>query len=88
MVGVSSDSVDSHCSFADHEELPFPILSDPGELIRKAYGVMPSLFGLVPGRVTFVIDRDGSVVHVYRSMLGFRKHVREALDAVAALRQR
>ena len=87
MVGVSSDSVDSHCSFAEDQELPFPILSDPGDVVRKAYGVQPNLFGLIPGRVTFVIDRDGSILHVHRSMLGFRKHVREALGVVAELRR-
>lgn len=85
MIGVSSDSVASHCAFAEEQELPFPILSDPGDQVRKAYGVRPSAFGLLPGRVTFVIGKDRKIRHVYRSMLGLRKHVRTALAALGRI---
>src|SRR5215475_9162710 len=63
VIGVSSDSVEKHAAFAGHHGLPFTLLSDAGGKVRKAYGVPPVL-GLIPGRVTYVIDRDGTVRHV------------------------
>src|SRR5262252_2182145 len=64
VIGVSSDSVDSHVAFASRHKLPFTLLSDQGGQVRKRYGVPPVL-GLLPGRVTYVIDREGRVRHVF-----------------------
>ena len=58
VIGVSSDSVDRHAGFADKHSLPFTLLSDQGGRVRKAYGV-PGVLGVIPGRVTYVIDRSG-----------------------------
>jgi peroxiredoxin Q/BCP len=66
VVGVSSDSAESHKRFAARHALPFVLLSDEGGEVRKLYGV-PSTLGLLPGRVTYVIDRDGIVRHVFSS---------------------
>ena len=85
MIGVSSDSVTSHSNFAQKQELPFPILSDPGDRVRQEYGVRPAAFGLLPGRVTLVIDKDRRIRHIYRSMLGLRKHVRSALATLQGM---
>jgi len=81
VVGVSSDSAGTHQAFADHHRLPFTLVSDEGGKIRKRYGV-PSTLGLVPGRVTYVIDAGGVVRHVFNSQLNPTKHVREALAAL------
>lgn len=81
VIGVSSDSVASHERFATKHRLPFTILADDGGKVRKRYGVRPTL-GIMPGRVTYVIDRDGTVRHVFSSQLGAQKHVGEALDAL------
>ncbi|MBO0685853.1 MAG: peroxiredoxin [Candidatus Dormibacteraeota bacterium] len=78
VVGVSSDSADSHKGFAEHHGLPFLLLSDQGGRLRKQYGV-PSTLGILPGRVTYVIDRDHVVRHVFSSQLDAQRHVREAL---------
>ena len=59
VIGVSSDSVDKHVAFAGHHSLPFTLLSDEGGQVRKSYGV-PSTLGVLPGRVTYVIDRSGT----------------------------
>jgi len=56
VIGVSSDSAESHAAFAGHHKLPFTLLSDEGGRVRKSYGV-PATLGLLPGRVTYVIDR-------------------------------
>ncbi len=78
VIGVSSDSADSHQGFASKHSLPFVLLSDQGGQVRKLYGV-PSTLGLLPGRVTYVIDKTGVVKHVFNSQFGATKHVEEAL---------
>ncbi|HVP23687.1 MAG TPA: peroxiredoxin [Conexivisphaerales archaeon] len=84
VVGVSQDSVDSHASFKRHHDLPFTLVSDADGRIRKSYGVTGKL---MQPRVTFVIDRNGIVRHVYDSRLSPTSHVREALEALRRLRQ-
>ena len=84
VIGVSSDSAGSHASFADHHRLPFTLLSDRGGRVRKSYGV-PTVLGVVPGRVTYVIDQSGTVRHVFNSMSNIGRHVGDALDVVRRL---
>jgi thioredoxin-dependent peroxiredoxin len=84
VIGVSSDSVASHESFAGRHRLPFTLVADPGGVIRRQYGV-PSTLGVLPGRVTYVIDRDGVVRHVFNSQLRFGDHVEQALTVVRRL---
>jgi peroxiredoxin Q/BCP len=84
VIGISSDSVESHKSFAARHNLPFTLLSDAGSKVRKLYGV-PNSFGLFPGRVTFVIDEEGVVRHVFSSQLGVEQHVEEALKALRSV---
>ena len=78
VIGVSSDSEASHKGFAEHHKLPYTLLSDEGGKLRKAYGV-PSTMGIIPGRVTYVIDKDGIVKHVFNSQTEGEKHVTEAI---------
>jgi thioredoxin-dependent peroxiredoxin len=84
VIGVSSDSVDRHAAFAGHHKLPFTLLSDKGGQVRKSYGV-PATLGLLPGRVTYVIDRTGTVRHVFNSMTNIGRHVKDALTVVRKL---
>jgi len=84
VVGVSSDSVRSHGRFARRHNLPFLLLSDPDGAVRRLYGVEKTL-GLLPGRVTYVIDQGGTVRHVYSSQLRATRHPREALMVLSAL---
>ena len=81
VIGISSDSVDSHRRFASKHDLPFTLLSDEGGEVRKLYGVQNS-FGLFPGRVTYVIDEEGMVRHIFSSQLGVERHVEEAIEAL------
>src|SRR5215468_336916 len=78
VIGVSSDSGDSHRKFAEKYKLPFTLVSDRDGAVRKRYGV-PATLGLLPGRVTFVIGADGVVRHVFNSQLAATRHVEEAL---------
>ena len=82
IVGISSDSAESHQRFAAKYALPYTLLSDPGGRVRKLYGAA-SFFGLMPGRVTFVIDREGIVRHVFSSQTKFEEHADEAFRGLA-----
>jgi peroxiredoxin Q/BCP len=84
VIGVSSDSVDKHAGFASKHSLPFTLVSDKGGKVRKAYGV-PGVLGVIPGRVTYVIDRAGVVRHVFSSMTDIDGHVNDALRVVREL---
>ena len=84
VIGVSSDSVDRHAAFSGKYDLPFTLLSDAGSKVRKTYQV-PATLGIIPGRVTYVIDRDGVVRHVFNSMTNIDGHVRDALEVVRQL---
>ena len=85
VVGVSSDDVPSHRRFADRHDLPFRLLSDRGGELRRLFGV-PRTLGLLDGRVTYIIDAQGIVHHIFNSQLRTRKHVEEALRLVRSLR--
>jgi peroxiredoxin Q/BCP len=84
VIGISSDSVDRHAAFAGKHELPFTLLSDQGGQVRKRYGV-PAVLGVLPGRVTYVIDRQGNVRRVFSSMTNIGQHVSDALETVRQL---
>ncbi len=79
IIGISAQSVESHLMFATKNRLNYTLLSDKGSKVRKLFGVPGNIFGLIPGRVTYVIDRDGKVVYLFNSQLQAEKHVEEAL---------
>jgi thioredoxin-dependent peroxiredoxin len=85
VAGISSDGTASHRSFASKHGLGYPLLSDAGGKLRKQVGVPRAMFGLVEGRVTYVLDRQGIVRHCFDSMVGATKHVKEALATVRTL---
>ncbi len=84
VIGVSSDDAASHRKFADRYQLPFTLLSDTNNQARKAFGV-PATLGLLPGRVTYVIDKTGTVRHIFNSQLNFQGHIDESLKIVQGL---
>lgn len=84
--GISSDSLDSHKEFSSKQNLPFTLLSDPGSRVRKLYGVTKTL-GILPGRVTYIIDKKGIVRHIFSSQLDYKKHVEEAVKALESINQ-
>jgi peroxiredoxin Q/BCP len=82
VIGVSADSLKSHEQFAAHHRLPFELISDEDGKLRKAYEVPSNMLGLIPGRVTYVIDRAGKIQHVFNSQIQAKRHVQEALEVV------
>ena len=85
VIGVSSDSAARHQSFASNHRLPFVLVSDTDAKARRAFGV-PRSMGLLPGRVTYVIDKEGVVRHVFSSQFAADRHVQEALDCIRKLK--
>jgi len=84
VIGVSADGAASHQSFAARLKLPFSLVSDEDGALRKAYGVPKTLL-VLPGRTTFVIDRDGVIRHAFTAAFGSQSHVDEALAVVKKL---
>lgn len=79
VIGISSDSDKSHQRFASKHQLPFILLSDSDKKLRKLFGVPNDLFGLIPGRVTYVVNKNGIVEMVFNSMSG-KIHIEKALE--------
>jgi peroxiredoxin Q/BCP len=84
VIGISSDDVKSHESFANEYSLPFILLSDPNNKVYKLYGIK-STFGVISGRVTYIIDKKGIIRHVFSSQFQFKKHIKESLEALKKL---
>lgn len=78
--GVSVDDVESHKKFAEKQSFNFPLLADTAEKICAAYGVNVK-DGKYPERVTFVIDRSGSILKVYPKV-NPKEHAKEVLGAL------
>ncbi len=81
VVGISSDSVESHEAFAAKHQLPFTLLADVEGRVRKEWGVGKTL-GLLPGRVTYVIDPEGVVRHKFSSQFKPKAHIDDALRVI------
>ena len=79
IIGISSQSVASHKEFADHHKLPFVLLSDQDNNVHKLFGVSTSP---MPDRVTFVVDKTGTIVYCYESITQPLRHVELALKAL------
>ena len=84
VIGVSSDSPGTHRRFLESCNLPFTLVSDVDKMVRKLYGV-PSTFWIIAGRVTYIIDKDGIVRHIFNSQSRPRKHVEEAIEVLRKL---
>lgn len=84
VIGISTDSVDAQAAFASRNRLPFTLLADTNGDVTKAFGV-PSWMGVLPGRTTYIIDRDGVVQHVFNSQVQVLNHVKEALETLKRL---
>ena len=83
--GVSGDDEASHRSFADKNKLPFPLLCDTENSLRRAFGV-PKVLGLLDGRVTYIIDSKGVIRHIFNDLLNGPAHVNEALRVLGEIR--
>ena len=81
VIGISADDEDSHKGFAANHKLPFILLADKDKKVAGLYGVRKTL-GILPGRVTFIIDKQGVIRGIYSSQVNYQKHVEEALEVL------
>jgi peroxiredoxin Q/BCP len=82
IIGISSDDVDSHKKFTEKYRLPYTLLSDGNNEVRKLFGVPSNLLGLIPGRVTYVVNKQGMVVYIFNSQMDAEKHIEESIKAL------
>ncbi|KAH7679972.1 Peroxiredoxin protein [Dioscorea alata] len=85
VIGISGDDTASHKAFAKKYRLPFTLLSDEGSKVRKEWGVPSDLFGTLPGRQTYVLDKKGVVQLIYNNQFQPEKHVDETLKLLQSL---
>jgi thioredoxin-dependent peroxiredoxin len=79
VIGISGDNHISHFNFASSYKLPFTLLSDEDKTVRELFGVPTDLLGLVPARVTYIIDKQGIVRYIFKSQTDVEKHITESL---------
>lgn len=77
VIGINSGSAESHKAFRQKHNLPFTLLSDPGNKVLKAFGVKNVLF--LTGRETFVVGLDGKIAYTFRGMLKDKEHAENVL---------
>lgn len=86
VIGISSDTQESHQKFVNSQNLPYTLLSDEKQIARKAFGVPGNFLGLLPGRVTYIADLEGIIRHIFNSQLNASQHIHEALKVLRSLK--
>lgn len=84
VIAVSAQSDQKSADFKRINRLPFSVISDTDKQLQKLYNV-PSTFGLIPGRVTFVIDKQGIIRKVFNSQFNATQHVAVAKETLSSL---
>ena len=79
--------IEDEKEFAEKNGLKYTLLSDTRNIVRKLFGVPGKVFGLIPGRVTYVIDRSGKVVYIFDSQTETQRHADEALKICLLLKR-
>lgn len=79
ILGISSDGQHSHKNFRCNSELNYPLLTDEKASLRRQLGLGKSL-GLIPKRVSFVVDEMGVIRYIFDSQLAVKKHAIKTLD--------
>ncbi len=85
VIGISSDTAKRHAKFAEKNRLSFILLADTDKKVRKLFDVPTNLFGLIPGRVTYIIDKKGIVRYIYNSLTNAAGHIEESINAVKSI---
>jgi len=92
VLGVSKDSIQSHCKFRDKYELNFPLLTDADGAVMEKYGAWgekvlygKKMLGVI--RSTVIIDKDGKVARHFPKV-SVKGHVDAVVDAVRDLAEK
>ena len=86
IVGISSDSVKSHNNFSKKFNITYHLLSDNDNKVKKLFGVPRSMFGLLPGRVTYIFDEEAILLKIINSQINIYKHLSETIKFLKKLK--
>ena len=86
IIGISGQSVESHKKFADNHHLTFTLLSDSNNAVRKMFGAYTKAIGNFPSRITYVVDKTGTIVYIFESLTEPTRHVDEALKIIKEMK--
>ena len=81
IIGISSDTTESHKDFIQKLNLPFKLLSDKDDKVRKLYGIKNTM-GLIPGRVTLVINSERIIKYIFSSQLDAEAHIKNTIEYI------
>ena len=84
--GISNGNSQSHLEFANKNKLQYPLLCDIDNKLRETFGV-PKKLGFIEGRVTYIIDSNGIIIHIFEDLLNGPAHIKEAIMALKALQK-
>tara|TARA_B100001250_G_C19776324_1_gene779712 strand:+ start:499 stop:960 length:462 start_codon:yes stop_codon:yes gene_type:complete len=84
--GISNGDSQTHLDFATKNKLQYPLLCDINNILRKKFGV-PKKLGLIEGRVTYIIDSHGIIIHIFEDLLNGPAHIKEAIRALKQLQK-
>ena len=82
--GISNGDSQSHIEFANKYNLPYPLLCDLNNILRRQFGV-PKKLGFIEGRVTYIINSKGLIIHIFEDLLNGPAHIKEAIRALKSL---
>lgn len=83
VVGINTDSLQTHAEFKKKHRLPFELLSDRGGKAAKLYGARMPILG-VAKRISFLIGTDQKILYIYDNLFGAEKHIDEMLRRLRA----
>ena len=82
IIGISADDQESHAKFKDKYNLTYTLLCDTNKVARKMFGVPSTLLGMIPGRVTYIFNKNGECIHIINSQMNPEKHINESLEMI------
>ncbi len=85
---IKSDTIWSYkiSEFVGENKLPYPLLCDINNILRRKFGV-PKKLGFIEGRVTYIIDSNGIIIHIFEDLLNGPAHIKEAVRALKELQE-
>ena len=84
--GINNGNSQSHLEFANKNKLQYPLLCDIDNKLRENFGV-PKKLGFIEGRVTYIIDSNGIIIHIFEDLLNGPAHIKEAIRALKELQE-
>ena len=85
--GISNGNTQSHLEFANKNKLQYPLLCDQNNILRKQFGV-PKTLGFIEGRVTYIMNSQGIIIHIFEDLLNGPAHIKEAIRALKKIQKK